>query len=104
MFIHLNLKIAGKLIFTFNQTNGGHSNYVYSLATLENNYLASGDKDGKIKIWDITVGKLKYTFDQSKGGHKDWVVSLLSLENGYLASASLDTTVKIWDVTNSERS
>ena len=87
------------MIFTFNQTNGGHSNYVYSLATLDN-----GNKDGKIKIWDITVGKLKYTFDQSKGGHKDWVVSLLSLENGYLASASLDTTVKIWDVTNSERS
>jgi WD40 repeat protein len=85
----------GKLIYTFEESNGGHSSAVWSLAPLENGYLASGSGDGTVKIWDIKNGRLKYTFDQSNGSHTSWVESLVSLENGYLASGSIDHTIKI---------
>ena len=51
----------GKLKYTFDRSNGGHTNYVSSLASLENGYLASGSFDGKVKIWDLTNGKISLT-------------------------------------------
>ena len=76
----------GKLKFSFDQSNGGHTDFVRSLASLENGYLASGSRDETVKIWDVTNGKLKFTFDKSNGGHSglgsSWVNSLLSLGNG----------------------
>ena len=67
----------GKLKFNFDETNGGHTDSVVSLESLENGYLASGSDNRTIKIWDITSGKLKFTFDTSNGGHSDliWYIS-----------------------------
>ena len=53
----------GKLKYTFDESNGGHTEWVYSLASLENGYLASASRDNTVKIWDVTSGKLKNTFD-----------------------------------------
>jgi WD40 repeat protein len=53
------------LKFTFDQSNGGHTWYVNCLALLENDYLASGSNDYKVKIWDVLTGKLNFTFDRS---------------------------------------
>jgi len=36
----------------------GHTSYVYSLASLPNGYLATGDDIGEIKIWNTTTGSL----------------------------------------------
>ena len=88
----------GKLKFTFNEFNGGHTGYVDKLTSLDNGYLASSADDETIKIWDITNGKLKYTFDKSNG-HSGLYTNLISLENGYLASRS-SSIVKIWDTKN----
>ena len=85
--------------FTFEESNGGHSDTLWALASLVNGLLASGSDDNTIKIWEVTNGKLKYTFDQTNGGHSNLVNLLESLENGYLASASADGEIKIWDIT-----
>ena len=44
----------GKLKYTFDQSNGGHKDWVVSLLSLENGYLASASLDTTVKIWDIT--------------------------------------------------
>ncbi len=72
--------------FNFDETNGGHTDSVISLESLENGYLASGSIDSTIKIWDIENGKLKFTLNESNGGHHDNVETLVVLENGYLAT------------------
>ena len=49
------------------------------------NYLASGAKDGSIKIWNLKSLTLKYTFNSTNGGHS--INSVIKLSNGNLASA-----------------
>ena len=71
--------IDGTLIRTLK----GHTDSVYSLAVLQNDYLASGSL-GEIKIWDTNDGSLIRTLT----GHTKWVYSLAVLNNGYLASGS----------------
>ena len=63
----------GKLKFTFNSSNGGHSDYVNSLVALEDWYLASAADDWTVKVWDITQGKIKFTFNSSNGGHNNLI-------------------------------
>jgi hypothetical protein len=81
-------KLPGLLVYTLT----GHSDYVYSLATLSNGNLASGSVDNTVKIWNPNTGSLVYTLT----GHSDYVYSLATLSNGNLASGSVDNTVKIW--------
>ena len=52
------------------------------------NYLASGSRDGTIKIWDITNEEVKFNFNKSNGGHSKDILSLVSYSNGLLASGS----------------
>jgi WD40 repeat protein len=89
-----------KIKLKFNKTNGGHTNEITSIISLENGYLSSGSISGSIKIWDIKKEKLIFTFDQTNGGHSDRIVDFVELENGDLASGSFDKTVKIWDLNN----
>ena len=70
----------------------GHTNIVYTLATLSNGNLASGSYDYTIKIWNPNTGSLVYTLT----GHTFWVLTLATLSNGNLASGSYDFTIKIW--------
>ena len=42
----------GKLKFTIDSFEA-HVNQVFSLASLDNGYLASGSRDTTVKIWDI---------------------------------------------------
>ena len=70
--------------------------YIYSMAELSNGYLACGDGNGVIKLWNITDSFLKRTIN----AHNRTVNSLLLLSNGYLASASADNTIKIWNMTD----
>ena len=70
------------------------------LAFLNNNYLASGYDDSKIKIWDLNSKRLIYIFDKTNGGHSKSISALVPLSNGLLASGSYDKTIKIWN-TNS---
>ncbi|NEQ95271.1 MAG: AAA family ATPase [Cyanothece sp. SIO2G6] len=57
-------------------------------------WLASGDTNGEIRIWQISTGQLH----QTVAGHASWVRSLTFHPTApYLISASNDHTLKVWD-------
>jgi|GEM_PF-2404952 len=68
---------------------------VFSLAySPDGKYLASGNKDSKIMIWDIDKQKMIKMVE----GHKEKIYSLSYSPNGkYLVSGGLDSRIKIWD-------
>jgi WD40 repeat protein len=56
-------------------------------------YLASGSRDGMVKLWSIELWKEVATLQE----HKKSVLSLsFSPDGKYLASGSYDKTVKLW--------
>ena len=68
-----------------NKTIVVHSNSpVYSLAVLENDWIASGSNDKTIKIWNINSNQTIKTLK----GHEGGPTSLLALANNKLASCS----------------
>ena len=75
----------------------GHRNTVRSVAfDPSGGTLASGSRDGTVKLWEATSGKLIRTLE----GHKGVVYSVaFDPSGGTLASASYDHTVKLWEVT-----
>ncbi|NJN98403.1 MAG: hypothetical protein HC875_32080 [Anaerolineales bacterium] len=57
--------------------------------------LASGSRDGTIKLWSVNDGALLHTLQ----GHTGWVKSLDFSPNGeLLASGSEDGTVRLWGI------
>jgi WD40 repeat protein len=82
------------------QTLEGHADEVYSLcASSDGQRLASGCRDGTIKLWDSATGQLQQTLS----GHSD-IVRLVNFshDNQLLVSASVDEIIKLWDATTGE--
>ncbi|CVL11245.1 related to vegetatible incompatibility protein HET-E-1 [Fusarium proliferatum] len=75
------------------QTLEGHDRAVFSVAVSPDNQLiASGGWDEKVKIWELETGLCRHTLE----GHYHDIHSLIFLPDGEtLASAS--RTIKIWD-------
>ncbi len=62
--------------------------------------LASGHKNGSIRLWDIDTGKAIQTFR----GHADAVSSIsFSPDRKTVASTSKDATARLWDVDTGEQ-
>ncbi len=81
-----------KLLRTIN----GHSNHVYSVAfSPDGKTLASGSRDGILKLWNPRSGKLL----RSMNGHNsDMVTSVAFSPDGQtFASGSGDNTIKLWN-------
>ncbi len=70
----------------------------------KNNMLASGHRDGKIRLWDATTGKWQATLTGHarllKRDDKDVWALAFSHDGKMLASGSHDKTVKLWNTDN----
>jgi WD40 repeat protein len=75
------------------RTLTGHSSSVNALAVLHDGRLASGSRDGTIKLWDTATGSCAITLK----GDSSSVNALAVLHDGRLASGSRDGTIKLWD-------
>jgi len=74
----------------------GHRSVVHSLSISSNGkFLASGDSDKEIHIWDPVTMKWVHTFK----GHRGGITGLVFRKgSNTLYSASTDRTVKIWNL------
>ena len=76
-----------------------HDDKVFTLASLDNDLLATGSQDNSVKVWNVSDGSLKFSFNAANnGGHNGSVTCLANLGNNLLASGSLDKTIRIWNV------
>ena len=84
-------------ILTLDRTNGGHTNWVTSVAfSPDGKILASGSHDSSIKIIDWATGEVLFTLDRTNGGHTNWVTSVAFSPDGqHLASGSREGFIKI---------
>ena len=58
-------------------------------------FLATGDANSEIRLWQVADGKQLLTLK----GHTSWVLSVAWSPDGHtLASGSLDQTIRLWDV------
>ncbi len=74
----------------------GHRDEVTSVSFSRNGViLASGSRDGTVKLWDIATKENIATLE----GHRSGVTSVAFSSDGItLASGSYDRTIKLWDV------
>lgn len=60
-------------------------------------WLAGGDANGEIRLWNWATGQLQQTF----AGHTSWVRTVaFHPTHPWLISGSNDHTIKVWDVTS----
>lgn len=85
--------LAQETLLTGSRSPGG---FPPSLAiSQDGKTLASGNKDGTIKLWDVETGKNTATLK----GHIDNVSSVAFSPDGKtLASGSVDKTIKLWEL------
>ena len=83
---------TGSLITTLS----GHTNYVFDLALMNNNLLASSSSDQTIRLWDLTTNTNTFILT----GHTSDVNVLRVISEDILASGSGDTTIKLWNTTS----
>jgi hypothetical protein len=78
------------------RTLTGHTGKVNTVAVVaDGSWLASGDDDGKVRIWDLADGHCRAVF----GGHIGAVLSLALTPDGtLLVSGSEDGKVRVWKV------
>ncbi len=83
-------------------TNSGHTNGIFpTVITRNSRMLATGDYDGKVKLWDIT-NPTSPVLRATISGHTQFVHALAFNSKGnLLAVGSWDKLIKLWDISNS---
>jgi WD40 repeat protein len=79
----------------------GHHSAVYLVAwSPVGKYLASGDLQGSIQVWEALTGKRLLTYT----AHLDWVDSVAWSPGGKaIASGDAGGSVDVWNATNGQR-
>ncbi|WP_039204323.1 WD40 repeat domain-containing protein [Aphanizomenon flos-aquae] len=72
----------------------GYSNHIWALSINQNNVLASGGTDSKIRLWSVKKASLLRELNAHKGP-----IHVLQWhpDGRILASCSSDSTIKFWD-------
>ena len=76
------------------KTLSGYSNHIWALSINQNNVLASGGTDSKIRLWSVEKASLL----RELNAHKGSIYAVQWHPDGrILASCSSDSTIKFWD-------
>jgi WD40 repeat protein len=75
------------------QTLNGHTNWVLSVEALNQQYIASGDANNFVFIWDLETHSIRYKLTE----HSGWVYCLKLLSSSLLASADAEGLIIIWN-------
>lgn len=71
----------------------GHDGYVWTVARLSNGRIATGGRDGAIRLWN-EEGSLQSVLT----GHRKSVLGITEVRPGRLVSVSRDRSLRIWDL------
>src|SRR5260370_1428930 len=83
----------GTTLFTYN----GHSDFVDAVAWSPNgHYIASGDRNDTVQVWNVKTGKMLFERAKDTGG----IIEALawSPDGRYIAAGDRDKTVQVLDV------
>jgi len=86
--------------FNLDKTLNGHSFEITHIAfRSEDNLLISGDKSGKLIIWNSETGEIINVLHEHENKITD--ISFSPIQNSFV-SASYDGTLKIWNISNGQ--
>ena len=72
-----------------------HEGYIWTLTSLSDTRIASGGRDGTIRLWNQ-----ERTVHQTLRGHTQSVLGLVEVRSKLLASISRDRSLRFWDLTS----
>ena len=75
------------------QTLYTHTMMVWSIEVLNEQYIANGDANANVFIWDLETYSIKYKLK----GHRDWVLCIKRISSNLLASGDRDGLIIIWN-------
>jgi WD40 repeat protein len=96
---YANLQIYNYETGDFIRSLSGHSNHVYSIELLSEQFMASGAADQKVIIWDLSSYRNKYTLT----GHTHWVRCIKRFSSNLMASGDFDGLIIVWNWLTGER-
>jgi WD40 repeat protein len=94
-----NLQIYNYETGSLIQTLNGHSNHVYSIEMLSEQFMASGGHDRRVIIWNLSSYSIKYTLT----GHTHLVRCIKRLSSNLIASGDWNGEIIVWNWLSGEQ-